>query len=66
MMKEPAHQDAWPRGRPRWVTVFGIVALVLVAVVAVFFLRGGEHGPGRHLPGGDGLESHAPPAEHRP
>ena len=41
-------------GMPRWVKVFGIVALlVVVAVVVLMAVGGGDHGPGRHLPGGD-------------
>ena len=38
-------------GPPRWVKVFGTIALVLVLlVVVVMFFGGGEHGPGRHMP----------------
>jgi hypothetical protein len=33
---------------PRWVKVAVIIALVLVALVVVMLLVGGEHGPGRH------------------
>ena len=41
-------------GMPRWVKVMGIVALlVVVAVVVLMAVAGGDHGPGRHLPGGD-------------
>jgi hypothetical protein len=42
-------------GTPRWVTGFGIVALILVVVFVVLQLVGvgGRHGPGRHAPGGD-------------
>ena len=41
-----------PPGTPRWVKVFGIVALVLLLLMAIAFITGlgGEHGPGRHLP----------------
>ncbi len=39
-------------GAPRWVYVFGIVALVLILLVVVLILTGsgpgGGHGPGRH------------------
>ena len=41
-------------GMPRWVKAFVIVAIVL-AVLAVLLLTGvfgGDHGPGRHIPGG--------------
>ena len=38
-------------GAPRWVKVFGIVAVVLVLVVVVVLLvGGGGHGPGMHAP----------------
>ncbi len=37
---------------PRWVKVFGIIALVLVLLIAIVLITGlgGEHGPGRHTP----------------
>jgi hypothetical protein len=41
---------------PRWVKVFGIIALVVVLLfVILMFTRGpgGRHGPGRHIPSGD-------------
>jgi len=39
-------------GTPRWVKVFGIIALVVVLLfVFLMFTRGpGGHGPGRHTP----------------
>ena len=38
---------------PRWVKVFGLIALVVVVLfVVVMLIGGGEHGPGRHTPGG--------------
>jgi hypothetical protein len=57
-------------GTPRWVKVFGIIALVVVLLfVILMFTRGpgGRHGPGRHSPGGDapGASStggHIPPS----
>lgn len=44
-----------PPGVPGWVKVFGIVALVLVVLVAIIMVTGigGEHGPGRHLSAGN-------------
>jgi hypothetical protein len=33
---------------PRWVKVFGALALLLLVVIAVMLLSGGNHGPGRH------------------
>jgi hypothetical protein len=40
-------------GTPRWVKVFGAVALVVIVLFVVLLVaKGGEHGPGRHgLPG---------------
>jgi hypothetical protein len=46
---------------PRWVKVLAIIAVVVaLAVVVVMKLSGGQHGPGRHLPGGSGGEAPAP------
>ncbi len=47
-------------GTPRWVKVFGIIALAVVLLFATMMLAGGGpggHGPGRHMPSGG-----APPA----
>ena len=35
-------------GPPRWVKVTGIITLVLVVLVLIALLAGGNHGPGRH------------------
>jgi hypothetical protein len=38
---------------PRWVKVFGLIALVVVVLfVVVMLVGGGDHGPGRHSGGG--------------
>ncbi len=52
-----------PPSTPRWVQVFGIIALVLVLLVVVMLVtgRGGGHGPGRHTLSGD-AGGHAPPS----
>lgn len=43
-----------PPPTPRWVLVFGIIALALGLLLVVMLLIGGDHGPGRHAqPGGD-------------
>lgn len=55
-----------PPPRPRWVKVSAIIAAVLiVGVVLVMALAGGDHGPGRHTPGGDDA-GHTPPVQHAP
>jgi hypothetical protein len=36
-------------GTPRWVKVFGIVALAVVVLFLVLLLAGGHRGPGRHM-----------------
>jgi hypothetical protein len=60
-----ANRPPYP-GTPRWVKVFGIIALVLLVVIML--LTG--HGPGRHTLSGDAgdqvaassvMEDHAPP-----
>jgi ABC-type transporter Mla subunit MlaD len=51
-------------GTPRWVKLFGIIALILVLLVGVMLLSGGEHGPGRHMPSVSVTEVHTPPVGH--
>lgn len=64
-MTDPA--PVRPPSRPRWVKVLAIAAVVLVGlIIVVALLSGGEHGLGRHLPGGDGPGNHTPPVEHNP
>lgn len=46
-----------PPSTPRWVKIFGIIAIVLVLLFIIIQLTGigGDHGPGRHiLSGGPG------------
>jgi ABC-type transporter Mla subunit MlaD len=45
-----ANRPPYP-GTPRWVKVFGIIAIVVVLLVVFMLLTG--HGPGRHMPSGD-------------
>jgi hypothetical protein len=55
MADPPAYPDTGDNARtPRWVKVFGTVALVVVLLfVILMFTRGpGGHGPGRHTPSG--------------
>lgn len=41
---------------PRWVKMFGIIAIVLVLlVVLIMIISGGEHGPGRHIKSDDAV-----------
>jgi ABC-type transporter Mla subunit MlaD len=60
MIDPPPNGDT---GTPRWVKVFGIVALVVVVLVVVVAVtgRGGEHGPGRHAPAVDTGGGHTGP-----
>jgi hypothetical protein len=39
-------------GPPRWVKIFGVIALVVVLVFVIVMLTGGGagHGPARHTP----------------
>jgi hypothetical protein len=36
-------------GTPRWVKVFGIVAVLIVLLFVVLLIAGGPHNPGRHM-----------------
>ena len=49
-MRQSRHRST--SSTPRWVKVFGIIAIVLVFLFAVVVLTGigGNHGPWRHLP----------------
>lgn len=42
-----------PPSTPRWVKVSGIIAIVLILLFVIMKLTsiGGNHGPGRHIPG---------------
>jgi hypothetical protein len=48
---------------PRWVKVFGAVALVIVVLFVILLVsgRGGGHGPGRHAPGSGTSGGHTGP-----
>ena len=43
-------QNESAAGTPRWLKVFGIIALALILLVAVLQVMGGGHGPSRHTP----------------
>lgn len=62
MADPPLDNDNDPRARhnrgstvgtPRWVKVFGIIAIVLALLLVVSLLAGVEHGPGLHAPSGN-------------
>jgi hypothetical protein len=62
--RDPGHDTGIGAGpgstpsTPRWVKVFGIVALVVVVLIVLMLLvGGGSHGPGRHLGGAEQLFS---------
>ena len=69
-----ANRPPYP-GTPRWVKVLGFTVIVVVLlVVAILFIGGAEHGPGRHTQSGDAggqvppsgvMEAHAPPESGR-
>lgn len=44
---EPGHDLA---STPRWVKVFGIIAVIVILLfVGLMLFGGGRHGPGRHF-----------------
>jgi hypothetical protein len=62
-----------PPSTPRWVKVFVIIVIVVVLLVGIILSTGvgGPHGPGRHIPSGDAVEtpsgdlgSYTPSIEH--
>ena len=51
LASEPGGSSA---STPRWVKVSAAIALAVVLLIAAMLVfGGGEHGPGRHLGGGD-------------
>ena len=40
-------------GTPRWVIVFGVIALVVILLFAILLIIGGGHSPRRHTSSGD-------------
>lgn len=46
-------------GIPRWVKVSGIIVIVLILLVVIMLFTGvgGDHGPSRHIPAGDVVET---------
>ncbi|MQA63466.1 MAG: hypothetical protein GEU86_18715 [Actinophytocola sp.] len=57
-MTDPPAPDSdheTPPRMPRWVKVPAMVLGILILVFVILQLTGvgGDHGPGRHLPGGD-------------
>jgi hypothetical protein len=59
MAEPPRYADSKPHTRRRWVKMSLIILIVLVLVFVALRLAGvgGDHGPGRHLPGGGGRKS---------
>ncbi len=54
MADPPRFADPRPHATPRWVKVFGIIAIVMVVLfVGLMIFGGGRHGPSRHTPSGD-------------
>ncbi|MCM3444163.1 hypothetical protein AB3Z07_26955 (plasmid) [Metabacillus halosaccharovorans] len=48
-----------PPSTPRWVKISGIIAIIIILLVVILmFIGGGNHGPGRHLPGGEQTQNH--------
>ena len=49
-MADPSQQsDMEPQTTPRWVKVFGIIAVIVVLLFVVMLFAPGSHGPGRHM-----------------
>jgi len=57
-----------PIGMPLWVKMSGVIAVVLILLVAVVMITGagGEHGPGRHSGDGDSGGQTPPAGDHKP
>jgi hypothetical protein len=59
-----------PPNTPRWVKVSGIIVIILFLLLVILKLTGigGNHGPGRHIHGGDPTEQikQEAPRKHTP
>ncbi len=64
MTDPPHYPDPEPHTTPRWVKVFGTIALVVVLLFVILLLVRGPHRPGRHMSGGDMPGSHTSPVQH--
>src|SRR5881409_4061918 len=51
--RDPSEDTGVRPGTPRWVKVFGIIALALDLLFVISLLAGVRHGPGLHTPSGD-------------
>ncbi len=49
MTDPPRYSDSTPPATPKWVKVFGIIALIVVVLFVVLLFTPGRHGPGRHM-----------------
>jgi len=54
------YSDSKTHSTPRWVKVFGIIALVVVLLVLLLLVTRGPHRPGRHLNGAAPAGVHIP------
>ena len=63
-MADPPPYSRQHPGAPRWVKVFGAVAIVLVVLLVIALLGGGEHGPSRHTSSGGAVGQSALLAGH--
>lgn len=53
MTSPPSEPDRTPPARPTWVKVVGAIAVLLIVLVVIALLVGGQHGPGRHVSTGE-------------
>jgi ABC-type transporter Mla subunit MlaD len=60
-MTEDPKNDSEAAGTPRWVKIFGLIALAVVVLAVVILVVGGGHGPSRHTSDAEGSHR-GPPA----
>ena len=57
----PDHNVETGTGTPRWVKVFGVIAVIIVLLFVIMLLTGGGgHGPGRHTGSAPGHQTGPP------
>ncbi|MFC4711755.1 hypothetical protein [Planococcus dechangensis] len=55
--KSTNNEKDQPPRTPRWLKVFGLIAIALILlVIAIMLFGGGNHGPGRHSSGDEATQ----------
>ena len=48
MLEDPPDEELQETGTPTWVKVFAVATVLVLVLLVVLLVFGGDHGPGRH------------------